>query len=109
MNEVMPDHYVDLNAGMHDDYIIPVDILNVAGADQSTHSVLSTNIEMNNYVPLDGIKFKRTWDLPTIININARSLNAEKVDELDDYDIDVACITETWFRYPDRVSWMILV
>ena len=43
-----------------------------------------------------------TWDLPTIININARSLNAEKVDELqvivDDYDIDVACITETWSR-----------
>ena len=109
MNEVMPDHYVDLNAGMHDDYIIPVDRLNVAGADQSTHSVLSTNIEMNNYVPLDGIKVKRTWDLPTIININARSLNAEKVDELqvivDDYDIDVACITETWFReYMDDTS-----
>ena len=33
MNEVMPDHYVDLNAGMHDDYkkiIIPVDRLDVA-------------------------------------------------------------------------------
>ena len=109
MNEVMPDHYVDLNAGMHDDYNIPVDRVNVAGADQSTHSVLSINIERNNYVPLDGIKVKRTWDLPTIININARSLNAEKVDELhvivDDYDIDVACITETWFReYMDDTS-----
>ena len=82
---------------LHDDYMIHVDRLNVAGADQSTHSVLSTNIERNNYVPRDGIKVKRTWDLPTIININARSLNAEKVDELqvivDDYDIDVACIT----------------
>ena len=49
------------------------------------------------------------WDLPTIININARSLNAEKVDELqvivDDYDIDVVCITETWFReYMDDTS-----
>ena len=46
---------------------------------------------------------------PTIINVNARSLNAEKVDELqvivDDYDIDVACITETWFReYMDDSS-----
>ena len=109
MNDVMPDIYVDLNAGMHDDSIIPVDRLNVAGADQSTHSVLSTNIESDNYVPIDGIKFKHTWDLPTIININARSLNAEKVDELqvivDDYDIDVACITETWFReYMDDTS-----
>ena len=45
MNDVIPDMYVDLNAGMHDDYSIPVDRLNVAGADQSTHSVLSTNIE----------------------------------------------------------------
>ena len=102
MNDVMRDNYVDLNAGMHDDYIIPVDRLNVAGADQSTHSVLSTYIERDNYVPIDGIKAKHTWDLPTLININARSLNAEKVDELqvivDDYDIDVACITETWFR-----------
>ena len=78
MNDVMPDIYVDLNAGMHDDYIIPVDRLNVAGADQSTHSVLSTNIESDNYVPIDGITCKHTWDLPTIININARSLNANK-------------------------------
>ena len=49
------------------------------------------------------------WDLPTIIKKNARSLNAEKVDELqvivDDYDIAVACITETWFReYMDNTS-----
>ena len=47
--------------------------------DQSTNSVLSTYIESDN-VPFDGIKVKHTWDLPTIININARSLNAEKVD-----------------------------
>ena len=88
MNDVIPDNYVDLNAGMHYNCIIPVDRLNVAGADQSTRSWLSTNIERDNYVPLDGIK--------------ARSLNAEKIDELqvivDDSDIDVACITETWFR-----------
>ena len=42
------------------------------------------------------------WDLPTIININARSLNIEKVDELqvivEEYDIALACVTETWFR-----------
>ena len=109
MNDVMPDIYVDHNAGIHDDSIIPVNRLNIAGADKSTHSVLSTNIESDNYVPIDGIQFKHTWGLPTIININARSLNAEKVDELqvivDDYDIDVACITETWFReYMDDTS-----
>ena len=33
-------------------------------------------------MPLDGIQVKHAWDLPTLININARSLNAEKVDEL---------------------------
>ena len=43
------------------------------------------------------------------MTINARSLNAEKVDELqvivDDYDIAVACITETWFmEYMDDTN-----
>ena len=54
---------------MLDDSIIHVDRLNVAGADQSTHSVLSTNIERDNYVPLEGTKVKHTWDLPTILLI----------------------------------------
>ena len=61
------------NTGMHYDYITPADRPNVAGADQSTHSVSSTYIESDN-VPLHGIKVKHTWDLPTLININARSL-----------------------------------
>ena len=47
-----------------------------------------------------GIKCK--WDLPVIINVNARSLNMEKVEELqvivDYYDVSIACITETWFK-----------
>ena len=80
--------------GLHYDSIVPSGTLFVAngvqGADQRT------SIECDN-VPLYGKKVKHMWDLPTIININARSLNAQKVDELqvivDDYDIAVACIT----------------
>ena len=46
--------------------------------------------------------------------LDARSLNAEKVDELqvivDDYDIDVACITDTWFReYMDDTSFALVL
>ena len=93
-------------SGLHYDSIVPSGTLFVAngvqGADQRT------SIECNN-VPLYGKTVKPMWDLPTIININARSLNAEKVDELqvivDDYGIAVACITETWFReYMDNTS-----
>ena len=91
------DNHVDLNAGMHDDAILPVD------------NHVDLNAGMHDDANFDGKKVKHTWDLPTIINVNARSLNAEKVDELqvivDDYDIDVACITETWFReYMDDSS-----
>ena len=93
-------------SGLHYDSIMPSGTLFVAngvqGADQRT------SIECDN-VPLYGKKVKHMWDLLTIININARSLNAEKVDELqvivDDYDIAVACITDTWFReYMDNTS-----
>ncbi len=42
------------------------------------------------------------WDLPNIINVNARSLNIAKLDELqaivDVNDVSVAGITETWYK-----------
>ena len=46
------------------------------------------------------------WYLPTILNLNARSLSEEKLDELQVneiiHDISIiqhACVTETWFKY----------
>ena len=36
----------------------------------------------------------RKWDLPSLINLNARSLNSEKVDELH----VIVCVSETWFK-----------
>ena len=39
---------------------------------------------------------------PTLINLNARSLSTEKIDELqaivDLYNVSIICITETWFK-----------
>ena len=44
----------------------------------------------------------RKWDLPVILNLNARSLSGEKLDELlvtvTDHNVSVVCITGTWFR-----------
>ena len=44
---------------------------------------------------------KSKWDLPVIINLNARSFSIEKLDELNVtfgiHDVSVLCVTETWF------------
>ena len=44
----------------------------------------------------------RKWDLPSLINLNARSLNSEKVDELHvtvaTHDVSIVCVSETWFK-----------
>ena len=43
------------------------------------------------------------WDLPTILTLNARSLNGETLDELQVnvtiHDVSIICVTETWFKY----------
>ena len=43
------------------------------------------------------------WDLPTILNLTARSLSEEKLDELQVnvtiHDVSIICVTETWFKY----------
>ncbi len=43
------------------------------------------------------------WDLPTTLNLNARSLSEEKLDELQVnvtiQDVSIICATETWFKY----------
>ena len=45
---------------------------------------------------------KSKWDLPAIINLNARSLIIEKLDELKVtvaiHDVSVVCVSETWFK-----------
>ena len=42
------------------------------------------------------------WHFTTLININARSLSTENIDELqaivDLYNVSIVCITETWFK-----------
>ena len=43
------------------------------------------------------------WDLPTVLNLNARSLSEEKLYELQVnvtiHDVSIICLTETWFKY----------
>ena len=43
------------------------------------------------------------WDLPTILNFNARPLREETLDELQVnvtiHDVSIICVTETWFKY----------
>lgn len=52
---------------------------------------------------------KRKWDLPSLINLNARSLSSEKMDELEvtvaTHDVSIVCVSETWFKeYMDSNS-----
>ena len=51
----------------------------------------------------------RKWDLPSLINLNARSLNSEKVDALHvtvaTHDVSIVCVSETWLKdYVDSSS-----
>ena len=51
----------------------------------------------------------RKWNLPSLINLNARSLNSEKVDELHvtvaTHDVSIVCVSETWLKdYMDSSS-----
>ena len=69
---------------------------------------LSLNIQTENFdstrfcVPNPTADKIRTWDLPSLINLNARSLNSEKVDELPinvaTHDFSIVCVSETWFK-----------
>ena len=43
---------------------------------------------------------RKRWDIPSLANINARSLNVEKSDELqaivDNNNVDLICVAEIW-------------
>ena len=52
------------------------------------------------------------WDLPCIINLNARSLNTEKIDELQviasNFNVSIICVTETWLKTILTMSMFLL-
>ena len=47
-------------------------------------------------------KYSLKWDLPVLINLNARSLSTEQIDELQItvgvHDVSLVCVSETWFK-----------
>ena len=47
-------------------------------------------------------KKNNKWDLPTVVNLNARSLSCEKMDELqitvETNNVSIVCVTETCLR-----------
>ena len=54
---------------------------------------MATGTSHPNYVCAGNNARTSNWDLPVIINLNARSLSIEKRD-----DVSVICVTETWFK-----------
>ena len=56
-------------------------------------------VNMSNLVPLGD---KKRWIIPGILTLNARSLSADKSDELltvaNLNDVSCVCVTETWFK-----------
>ena len=72
-----------------------------AGNNMNNNSVYRSTIRP---CALDLMVNKRSgWDLPTILNLNARSLSEEKLDELQVnvtiHDVSIICVAETWFKY----------
>ena len=61
------------------------------------------------------VNIRSGWDLPTILNLNARSLSEEKLDELQVNvtinDVSILCVTETWFKYfmDDKILEFVVV
>ena len=63
---------------------------------------MATGTYHPNYVCAGNNARKSMWDLPVIINLNARALSIEKLDKLNVtvgiHYVSVICVTETWFK-----------
>ena len=72
-----------------------------AGNKTNTNSVYRSIIR--SCAPDLMVNKRSGWDLPTILNLNARSLSEEKLYELQGnvtiHDVSIICVTETWFKY----------
>ena len=59
-------------------------------------------INVDNIARVPTVNERLRWDLPCIINLNARSLNTEKIDELQViasyFNVSIICVTETWLK-----------
>ena len=59
------------------------------------------------------LKKNNKWDLPTVVNLNARYLSCEKMDELqitvETNNVSIVCVTETWkgFAWRGRIEIMV--
>ena len=63
---------------------------------------MTTGTSHPNYMCAGNNAGQSKWDIPTVINLNARSLSIEKLDELKAtvgiHDVSVVCVSETWFK-----------
>ena len=63
---------------------------------------MATGTSHPNYMCAGNNVGQSKWDIPTVINLNARSLIIEKLDELKVtvgiHDVSVVCVSETWFK-----------
>ena len=59
-------------------------------------------INVDNIARVLTVNERLRWDIPCIINLNARSLNTEKIDELQviasNFNVSIICVTETWLK-----------
>ena len=59
-------------------------------------------INVDNIARVPTVNEILQWDLPCVINLNARSLNKEKIDELQviasNFNVSIICVIETWLK-----------
>ena len=69
-------------------------------------------INFDNIARVPTVNERQRWDLPCILNLNARSLNTEKIDELQviasNYNVSIICVTETWLKTILTMSMFLL-
>ena len=86
--------YIRGRAGTQKQKLIPTRVTDPINPTFKT-CVIDDYSPYNNLTPIPTLK----WRLPTLFNSNAISI-VHKIDEMtniiDDYEVDVACVTETW-------------
>ena len=69
-------------------------------------------INFDNIARVPTLNERQRWDLPCINNVNARSLNTEKIDELQviasNFNVSIICVTETWLKTILTMSMFLL-
>ena len=90
-----------MNTGTNHDRVSPACIQVVTSNRHFNRLPISSTRRGANLQNLRNLSPSIRWNIPTLLNVNARSLSTEKMDELlavaRNNEVSLICVTETWF------------